>query len=77
MASIGEPGGTRTHGPKIKSLVLYHLSYGLAGRLRTPSRAAGQYAASFLHVGRHQPTVAEAAIDPRSLPLASATRAVA
>ena len=25
----GEPGGTRTHGPKIKSLVLYHLSYGL------------------------------------------------
>jgi hypothetical protein len=26
---IGEPGGTRTHGPKIKSLVLYHLSYGL------------------------------------------------
>ena len=26
---IGEPGGTRTHGPKIKSLVLYQLSYGL------------------------------------------------
>jgi hypothetical protein len=26
----GEPGGTRTHGPKIKSLVLYHLSYGLS-----------------------------------------------
>ena len=26
---FGEPGGTRTHGPKIKSLVLYHLSYGL------------------------------------------------
>jgi hypothetical protein len=26
---LGEPGGTRTHGPKIKSLVLYHLSYGL------------------------------------------------
>jgi hypothetical protein len=25
----GEPGGTRTHGPKIKSLVLYQLSYGL------------------------------------------------
>ena len=30
----GEPGGTRTHDPKIKSLVLYHLSYGLAaGRM--------------------------------------------
>ena len=27
---LGEPGGTRTHGPKIKSLVLYQLSYGLA-----------------------------------------------
>jgi hypothetical protein len=27
--SHGEPGGTRTHGPKIKSLVLYQLSYGL------------------------------------------------
>ena len=27
---LGEPGGTRTHDPKIKSLVLYHLSYGLA-----------------------------------------------
>ena len=26
---FGEPGGTRTHGPKIKSLVLYQLSYGL------------------------------------------------
>ena len=30
---IGEPGGIRTHGPKIKSLVLYQLSYGLAGAL--------------------------------------------
>ena len=30
VGSDGEPGGTRTHGPKIKSLVLYHLSYGLA-----------------------------------------------
>jgi hypothetical protein len=29
----GEPGGIRTHGPKIKSLVLYQLSYGLAGAL--------------------------------------------
>ncbi len=27
---FGEPGGTRTHDPKIKSLVLYQLSYGLA-----------------------------------------------
>src|SRR4051812_29598201 len=27
--SHGEPGGTRTHDPKIKSLVLYQLSYGL------------------------------------------------
>jgi hypothetical protein len=26
---LGEPGGIRTHGPKIKSLVLYQLSYGL------------------------------------------------
>ena len=25
----GEPGGNRTHDPKIKSLVLYRLSYGL------------------------------------------------
>jgi hypothetical protein len=31
MILIGEPGGIRTHDPKIKSLVLYHLSYGLAG----------------------------------------------
>jgi hypothetical protein len=30
---IGEPGGIRTHDPKIKSLVLYQLSYGLAGAL--------------------------------------------
>ncbi len=30
---LGEPGGIRTHGPKIKSLVLYQLSYGLAGAL--------------------------------------------
>ncbi len=29
MADPGEPGGIRTHGPKIKSLVLYQLSYGL------------------------------------------------
>ena len=29
----GETGGIRTHGPKIKSLVLYQLSYGLAGAL--------------------------------------------
>ena len=28
----GEPGGIRTHGPKIKSLVLYQLSYGLSPR---------------------------------------------
>jgi hypothetical protein len=41
-AYVGEPGGTRTHDPKIKSLVLYHLSYGLAGRLRAPSRRSGQ-----------------------------------
>ena len=27
--NIGEPGGIRTHDPKIKSLVLYQLSYGL------------------------------------------------
>ena len=27
---LGEPGGTRTLDPKIKSLVLYQLSYGLA-----------------------------------------------
>ena len=31
--TYGEPGGTRTHGPKIKSLVLYQLSYRLAGAL--------------------------------------------
>jgi hypothetical protein len=31
--SCGEPGGIRTHDPKIKSLVLYQLSYGLAGAL--------------------------------------------
>ena len=30
---LGEPGGIRTHDPKIKSLVLYQLSYGLAGAL--------------------------------------------
>ena len=29
----GEPGGNRTHDPKIKSLVLYQLSYRLAGAL--------------------------------------------
>ena len=29
---LGEPGGTRTHDPKIKSLVLYRLSYGLTYR---------------------------------------------
>jgi hypothetical protein len=33
-ALFGEPGGTRTHGPKIKSLVLYHLSYGLPRALQ-------------------------------------------
>jgi hypothetical protein len=33
IKGFGEPGGTRTHGPKIKSLVLYQLSYGL-----TPAR---------------------------------------
>ncbi len=27
---LGEPGGNRTHDPKIKSLVLYQLSYRLA-----------------------------------------------
>jgi hypothetical protein len=32
-AGPGEPGGIRTHGPKIKSLVLYQLSYGLDGAL--------------------------------------------
>jgi hypothetical protein len=30
---FGEPGGNRTHDPKIKSLVLYQLSYRLAGAL--------------------------------------------
>ena len=30
---LGEPGGNRTHDPKIKSLVLYRLSYGLEGAL--------------------------------------------
>ena len=30
---LGEPGGNRTHDPKIKSLVLYQLSYGLASAL--------------------------------------------
>jgi hypothetical protein len=42
VGRVGEPGGTRTHGPKIKSLVLYHLSYGLPGRVRTPSGRRGQ-----------------------------------
>jgi hypothetical protein len=28
--SYGEPGGIRTHDPKIKSLVLYQLSYRLS-----------------------------------------------
>ena len=40
----GEPGGTRTHDPKIKSLVLYHLSYGLAGTRRTAGRLERQAA---------------------------------
>src|ERR1700752_3362877 len=53
VSYFGEPGGTRTHGPKIKSLVLYHMSYGLAQRLRTPSAVAGQYGPSALHVGRN------------------------
>ena len=35
LLSIGEPGGNRTHDPKIKSLVLYRLSYGLAPLLYT------------------------------------------
>lgn len=30
---FGEPGGNRTHDPKIKSLVLYRLSYRLAQAL--------------------------------------------
>ncbi len=34
---FGEPGGTRTLDPKIKSLVLYRLSYGLV----PPRRLAG------------------------------------
>ncbi len=29
LKSFGEPGRVRTDGPKIKSLVLYQLSYGL------------------------------------------------
>ena len=36
---VGEPGGIRTHGPKIKSLVLYQLSYGLPARFE---RQAGR-----------------------------------
>ena len=38
----GEPGGNRTHDPKIKSLVLYRLSYRLSQRLRRAWTAAGQ-----------------------------------
>ncbi len=30
MKIVGEPGGTRTHDPEIKSLLLYRLSYRLA-----------------------------------------------
>jgi hypothetical protein len=33
-AGHGEPGGTRTHDPMIKSHVLYQLSYGLQGTKR-------------------------------------------
>ena len=33
----GEPAGTRTQDPKIKSLVLYQLSYGLASPRRRPN----------------------------------------
>jgi hypothetical protein len=33
-----EPGGTRTHDPKIKSLVLYRLSYGLDNH-QVPARS--------------------------------------
>ena len=38
---LGEPGGIRTHGPKIKSLVLYQLSYGLMKRYPRVTQAAG------------------------------------
>jgi hypothetical protein len=36
---FNEPGGTRTHDPKIKSLVLYRLSYGLPRALNDKKRA--------------------------------------
>ena len=38
----GEPGGTRTRDPMIKSHVLYRLSYGLGPRVCTGGLVRGQ-----------------------------------
>ena len=40
MKDVGEPGGTRTRDPMIKSHVLYRLSYGLLREDHTPRQRA-------------------------------------
>ena len=73
---FGEPGGTRTHDPKIKSLVLYHLSYGLPAALKrqAATRPTAARRRQLLHVGRdphvhdpvrvrHRAAAAAAALD--------------
>ena len=57
MIFLGEPGGIRTHGPKIKSLVLYQLSYGLAGGVERhaplPVKHRRRLGWPLFYVGRH------------------------
>jgi hypothetical protein len=42
ILGMGEPGGTRTRDPMIKSHVLYRLSYGLGPRVCTGGLVRGQ-----------------------------------
>jgi hypothetical protein len=42
IRTSGEPGGTRTRDPMIKSHVLYRLSYGLGPRVCTDGLVRGQ-----------------------------------
>src|SRR5712692_9482872 len=58
---LGEPGGTRTHDPLIKSQVLYRLSYGLRAAcvgagLRTVNSGTGGFPAGIPQVPVTRPT---------------------
>ena len=52
---IGEPGGTRTHDPVIKSHVLYRLSYRLAWRTDDLDPAAFSSLAQMAYTWRAAP----------------------